>query len=132
MFALATSFVGFEAAVSFNDFAQNYDRQVTVEQLLRGERGETLESFGLNDHCALVEKLDASGACKKELKDEELKNLAGYFLTLPSEASMKLWNVIAGENSVQDNVIRFHKMGTEDKTVGTHLAEILGGTSENK
>jgi hypothetical protein len=45
---------------------------------------------------------------------------------------MKLWNVIAGESSVQENVIKFHKMGPEGKTVGTHLAEILGGTSENK
>ena len=127
LFALSVSFVGFEAAVAFNDFAQNYDRQVTVEQLLRGDRKETLEGFGLNDHCALIEKLDAKGVCKEAIAEDKLENLAGYFVSLPSEAAMKLWNVIAGENSVQDNVINFHKAQVGDVSVGAHLARILGG-----
>ena len=127
LFALSVSFVGFEAAVAFNDFAQNYDRQVTVEQLLRGDRKDTLESFGLNDHCALIEKLDANGVCKEAIAEDKLENLAGYFVSLPSEAAMKLWNVIAGENSVQDNVINFHKAKIGDVSVGAHLARILGG-----
>jgi len=129
LFALSVSFVGFEAAVSFNDFAQNYDRQVTVEQLLRGEREETLATFGLNDHCALIEKLDASGVCKEEVAEDKLENLAGYFVSLPSEAAMKLWNVLAGENSIQANVINFHKQAAGDISVGAHLAKILGGDS---
>ena len=127
LFALSVSFVGFEAAVAFNDFAQNYDRQVTVEQLLRGDRQDTLASFGLNDHCALIEKLDASGVCKQELKEDKLENLARYFVSLPSEAAMKLWNVLAGENSVQANVINFHKSQIDGASVGAHLAKILGG-----
>ena len=127
MFALSVSFVGFEAADAINDFAQNYDRQVTVEQLLRVDRQDTLASFGLNDHCALIEKLDASGVCKQELKEDKLENLARYFVSLPSEAAMKLWNVLAGENSVQANVINFHKSQIDGASVGAHLAKILGG-----
>ena len=64
MFNLAQSFVGFEAAVALNDYAKNYERVVTVEQLLNGERVEALEAFSLNEHCAMIEKVEAVDACK--------------------------------------------------------------------
>jgi alkaline phosphatase D len=53
MFQLAQSFVGFEAAVALNDYALNYERVVTVEQLLNGERVEALAAMSLNEHCAM-------------------------------------------------------------------------------
>ena len=34
LYSLTAAFVGFEAAVAFNDFVANYDRQVTVEDIL--------------------------------------------------------------------------------------------------
>ena len=130
LFALSVSFVGFEAAVAFNDFAANYDRQVTVEQLLRGERKETLAGFGLNEHCALIEKLEAAGIFKEEMPKEHLENLGKYFLMLPSEAAMKLWDAVACKDGVQNNVINFHKTEVEGAEVGSHLAKILGAASE--
>ena len=130
LFALSVSFVGFEAAVAFNDFAANYDRQVTVEQLLRGERKETLAGFGLNEHCALIEKLEAAGIFKEEMPKEQLENLGKYFLMLPSEAAMKLWDAVACKDGVQNNVINFHKTEVEGAEVGSHLAKILGAASE--
>ena len=130
LFALSVSFVGFEAAVAFNDFAANYDRQVTVEQLLRGEREETLAGFGLNEHCALIEKLEAAGIFKEEMPKEHLENLGKYFLMLPSEAAMKLWDAVACKDGVQNNVINFHKTEVEGAEVGSHLAKILGAASE--
>jgi MoxR-like ATPase len=123
MFNLAQSFVGFEAAVAFNDFAKNYERVVTVDQLLKGERVEALEAFSLNEHCAMIEKVEAEEICKKELSDEEVANLANYFITLPSEAAMKLWGVIS-QGGVQQNVVSFH--GANNGAVGSHLSKILG------
>ena len=123
MFNLAQSFVGFEAAVAFNDFAKNYERVVTVPQLLKGERVEALEAFSLNEHCAMIEKLEAEEICKKELSDEEIANLANYFITLPSEAAMKLWGVIS-QGGIQQNVVNFH--GSNNGAVGSHLSKILG------
>ena len=123
MFALATSFVGFEAAVAFNDYAKNYERVVTVEQLLNGERVEALESLSLNDHCAMIEKVDAEEILKAEISDDHLVNLANYFVMLPSEAAMKLWSVIS-QAGVQENVVKFH--GANDGAVGAHLSKILG------
>jgi alkaline phosphatase D len=123
MFNLAQSFVGFEAAVALNDFAQNYERVVTVDQLLKGERVEALAAFSLNEHCAMIEKLEAEETCKTELGDTQVSNLANYFVTLPSEAAMKLWNAIS-QGGVQDNVVNFHR--ANDGVVGTHLSKILG------
>jgi MoxR-like ATPase len=123
MFNLAQSFVGFEAAVALNDFAKNYERVVTVDQLLNGERVEALEAFSLNEHCALIEKIDAEETCKQELSDDHISNLANYFVTLPSEAAMKLWGVIS-QGGIQQNVVNFH--GSNAGAVGTHLSKILG------
>jgi len=123
MFNLAQSFVGFEAAVAFNDFAKNYERVVTVDQLLKGERVEALEAFSLNEHCAMIEKVEAEEICQKELSEEEVANLANYFITLPSEAAMKLWGVIS-QGGVQSNVVNFH--GSNNGAVGSHLSKILG------
>ena len=123
MFNLAQSFVGFEAAVALNDFAKNYERVVTVEQLLNGERVEALAAFSLNEHCALIEKLEAEEVCQAEFTDTHVSNLAEYFVTLPSEAAMKLWGVIS-QGGVQENVVKFH--GANGGSVGSHLSKILG------
>ncbi len=123
MFNLAQSFVGFEAAVALNDFAKNYERVVTVDQLLNGERSDALAAFSLNEHCALVEKIEAEEVCKSELTDDQVSNLANYFVTLPSEAAMKLWGVIS-QGGIQDNVVKFH--GANGGAVGSHLSKILG------
>ena len=123
MFNLAQSFVGFEAAVALNDFAKNYERVVTVEQLLNGERVEALAAFSLNEHCALIEKLEAEEVCQAEFTDTHVGNLAEYFVTLPSEAAMKLWGVIS-QGGVQENVVKFH--GANGGSVGSHLSKILG------
>ena len=123
MFNLAQSFVGFEAAVALNDFAKNYERVVTVDQLLKGERTDALAAFSLNEHCALVEKIEAEEICKRELTEDEVGNLANYFTTLPSEAAMKLWGVIS-QGGIQDNVVKFH--GANGGAVGSHLSKILG------
>ena len=123
MFTLAQSFVGFEAAVSLNDFAQNYERIVTVEQLLNGERVDALAAMSLNEHCAMIEKIEAEEVCKAEISPDHINNLASYFVSLPSEAAMKLWTVLSTAG-VQDNVIKFHS--ANDGIVGGHLSKILG------
>ena len=123
MFTLAQSFVGFEAAVALNDFAQNYERVVTVDQLLNGERVDALSAFSLNEHCAMIEKLESEEVCKSDLSDDHISNLANYFVSLPSEAAMELWTVLSTAG-VQDNVVKFH--GANDGIVGSHLSKILG------
>ena len=126
IFHLATGFVGFEAAVAFNDFVKNYERQVTVEMILNEGKVEKTSDFNINEHCALIEKMEASEAFKAELTEGQCINLANYFVSLPSEAVMKLWQALGSGNV--DNVTRFHKSeAANGETVGNKLVTILTG-----
>ena len=129
VFQLSCGFVGLEAAVAFNDFVKNYERQVTVEMILDEGKLDKTKSFGINEHCALVEKMDASEVFKTVLSDEQVQNLANYFVSLPSEAAMKLWSAI-GSGSENKNVIALHKsVSTDGVAVAGRLVEMLTGKS---
>ena len=126
IFHLATGFVGFEAAVSFNDFVKNYERQVTVEMILDQGQVDKTTSFNINEHCALIEKMESTETFQGELTDDQCKNLANYFVSLPSEAVMKLWQALGSGNV--DNVTKFHKSEADNgETVGNKLVTILTG-----
>jgi len=99
LFTLATAFVGFEAAVSLRDFVANYTKVVTPEMII--DDGNIV-----NDHCALIEKMEAADSLGEELSAEQLDNLSEYFKSLPSEAAMKLWSVVG--RASEKNAIGLH------------------------
>ena len=123
VYSLASAYVGFEAAVAFNDFVTNYSKVVSVGDVL--DRGKVPEDLDLNDHCALIDKLGASGRLAAEVSDSVRVNLASYFLSLPSEPAMKRWTVIGQANS--DLAIAMHSTEVKGKSVGAYLVEILTG-----
>ena len=119
IFHLACGFVGFEAGVAFNDFVKNYERQVTVEMILDDGKVDKTNDFNINDHCALIEKIEAEDAVKTDLTDAQLDNLTAYFVSLPSEPAMKLWSVVGA--SSEKNAIGLHTRS------GDFLVRILAG-----
>ena len=125
MFPLATGFVGFEAAVSFKDFVDNYERQVTIEDILDHGKLHLVEKFGINDHNALVEKMEAKDIFAVALSEERVENLARYFMTVPSEVGMKLWTVLG--QGVNENVIAFHGTVVDGNSVSNFLVELMTG-----
>ena len=126
IFHLATGFVGFEAAVAFNDFVKNYERQVTVEMILDEGKVEKTNDFNINEHCALIEKMESTEVFTEILTEVQCQNLANYFVSLPSEAVMKLWQALGKGNT--DNVTAFHKTQADNgETVGSKLVTILTG-----
>ena len=124
IYELTTAFVGFEAAVAFRDFAEKYESQVLVEDILDNGQFEKVEEFSINDHSAFVEKMEAKGTFSEELSDAQIQNLVDYFVMLPSEVAMKLFTVIgnAGENG-QQNVIKLH--GSTTRTCGRQFSRII-------
>tara|TARA_R110000744_G_scaffold325777_1_gene431626 strand:+ start:136 stop:537 length:402 start_codon:yes stop_codon:yes gene_type:complete len=125
LFPLAVGFVGFEAAVSLKDFIANYEWQVTIENILDDGKIDMTEKFGINDHNAMVEKMESKEIFKAQLSPERIENLARYFMVLPSEVGMKLWTVIGqGEN---ENVIAFHGSSVGKKSISAHLVELMTG-----
>jgi len=126
VYHLSAAFIGMEGAVAFNDFAQNYERQVTIEMVLDDGHISKTVDFGINEHCALIEKMEASDTFNDALVDNQVQNLADYFVTLPSEAAMKLWTVLGkGDNA---NVISLHKATSTDGTkVSARMVQMLTG-----
>ena len=127
IYELGCAFVGFEAAVSFRDFAEKYERQVSVANIIDEGQIELTAEFGINDHCALVEKMESTEVFKEALTGEQINNLAAYFLTLPSEVAMKLWTVLG--NGHIDNTVALHQCQVDGVAVSGHIVELLTGNA---
>ena len=128
LFNLSHGFVGFEAAVSFRDFVENYERQVTVEDILDYGKIDKTKDFGLVDHVAMIEKIDATGVFAEPIDAPRMTNLVKYFDTLPSEARMKLFTTLtAGNTQISaENGSNFHKeLGKMGKMEA--FIKLLGG-----
>ena len=121
LYELGCAFVGFEAAVSFRDFAEKYESQVTWEQVVVEGQIDKTAQFGINDHSALVEKMEAAGVFTNQLPADQIGNVAAYFLTLPSEVAMKLWTVMG--NGELQNTIALH----QTEGVSGYIVELLTG-----
>jgi hypothetical protein len=125
LFNLTSAFVGFEAAVAFNDFIQNYDRQVSTDDILVKGDFSKLADFGINDHTAIIDKFEAEETFHSELDQELIDNLARYFIMLPSEVAMKLWTVM-GKGEV-NNTVKLHKTDVDGDSVSKHFVKMING-----
>mgnify|MGYP003653555398 FL=1 len=126
IYNLAASFLGFEAAVSFRDFAENYERMVTIEDIIDHGKVELTKDFGINEHLAICEKLEASELLITPLSATQIQNLANWFVTLPSEVAMKLFATI-GANADNSNVIALHGAhASNGQSVLDFIVEIVG------
>jgi len=105
---ISNAFVGFEAAVSFSDFVRNYKKQVSPDDILVRGRLELVKDFTLNEHIALIEKMKNLDSLNKKITADECKNIGQYFVSLPSEAAMKLFKVLS-ESGPKENCVFFFK-----------------------
>jgi hypothetical protein len=125
--SLCAAFVGTEAAIEFAEFCRNYNRQVTPEDIINEGDFTKVEGYGLNEHIALIQKMENSDIVKAEFTDNQTNNMAKYFISLPSEAAMKLWGVI-GKNRA--NTIKLHKCSVGDKAVKDFIVSLLAQKTE--
>ena len=126
LYHLATGFVGFEAAIALNDFIKNYERQVTVEDILDDGKLELTKDWKINDHNALIEKMKAKDSFGEKLSDNRLQNVANYFVTLPSEVAMSLWQAMGNSEFATHNVSRLHGMTASNGVkIQEYIVEIL-------
>ncbi len=113
LYTVVSAFVGMEAAVAFNDYVQNYNKQITVEDLLNGKIFKNIGKMETNQHNALVEKLSDSKKLESLLTNEEMGNLAEYFVQLPSEIAMSLFKKICAAS--EQNGTAFHGWNNTSK-----------------
>ena len=125
LYHLTTGFVGFEAGVALVDYVKNYNKIVTVEEILEGKHALT-SKFTINDHNALIERFKQSKCFDRELTGEELVNVAEYFVTLPSELGMLFFQVISKGECVKHNAHGIHTAQLSDgSTPKDYLMKIL-------
>ena len=91
---LATAFVGLEASVAFTDFAVNYERQVTVEDIIDRGQFDKIATYGVAEHTAFVDKVKNSNILKNRLNAVQIQNIANWTVRLPSEVAMVLFMAI--------------------------------------
>ena len=125
--SLAAGFVGLEASIAFVDFAANYERQVTVEDIIDHGRIDRTADFDIVEHTAMVSKIKDSGALAPVLTETQLQNVANYLTTLPSEVAMVLFSAIpvAGENGSINIAALYALTGANGKTVRDFITEMI-------
>lgn len=138
IFNIACGFVGFEAAVAFRDYAQNYDSVITPMDLMNPEtHEETLKKIkefdDINAHMALSEKFSSEEIFEQELTDEQIKNFAEYFVIAPSEVAMVLWSVIGNSSRINEYMPKFHGSRLSDgNTVAHHTVKMFADKDESE
>jgi len=78
---------------------------------------EKTADFGIDEHLALIDDIEAEGAVAADLSDAQLDNLAAYFTSLTREPAMKLWSAVGRSN--EKNAIGLHTR------IGDFLVKIL-------
>jgi len=111
--------------VALTDFVKTYERLVSVADVLDKGDIEKTANFGINEHAALVEKMEAEKTFEAELTKEQIVNLGAYFVSVPSEIAMKLWTVM-GEGDI-NNTVALHQTEVDGTPVSSFLVELLTG-----
>jgi hypothetical protein len=132
---LSCGFVGFEAALAFTDFVSNYEKIVTVEDIVEHGMYHLTNDWDINQHTAMVDGIENSSYITQVLGDDQMVNLANYFAKLPSEVAMRLWYSL-GKSSEEDGAVakknshNFHNAKTSEGVgVKTIMVELLSGVS---
>lgn len=124
---LTTAYVGLEASVAFADFAANYERQVTAEDIINHGKLARVADFGVVEHTALVGKMKDSGIFKDTMNPTQLKNLANYLTLLPSEVAMVLFaHIPVAGDAGPSNIGALYKTKADNgKTVREYIVSLM-------
>ena len=128
-YQIAQAFIGFEGAVAFNNFLKDYDRQVSIEDLLDEGRHELTKNWKINDHNAMVEKMKSKDIFAERLSDTRLENLAKYFVSLPSEIVMVLWQSLAQTEESTYNIAKLWAIEVDGVIIQDFVVGILNADS---
>ena len=126
LYHLSNAFVGMEAAVAFNDYVKNYKTKVTIEQIIDEGRVDLTKDWKINDHNSLITEMKEKKTFDQALEKPQLQNLAEYFVSLPSELAMTLWQVMGSCEEATKNVASLHGMKvSEGSSVQDFIVKIL-------
>jgi hypothetical protein len=125
LYFIGEGFIGQEASISFRDFVEKIEVQVTVEDILEGRRQDIVEGFGINDANAMIDKLASSDEFQTKLDKDKLQNVVNFITTISPELAMKAWEALTRANG--DNIaIMWGLKSSDGTTFGNYIKEIVG------
>ena len=109
-YALATGFVGFEAAIALTEFVEKYEMVISAEDIIDSYgdvKGRVAEAEA-STVAGIIEKVTAH--CKdNEWKQKQAKNVAAFADDLGGEMLVQLWNAISTTQNLP-NIQKLHKL----------------------
>ena len=109
-YAICSGFVGTEAAIAFTDFAKNYERVVSAEDVIDGwdENEDKVRALPNDRLQGLIQKV--ANHCKDSVWTmNQAKNVAQFAEALPGEMMVSLWNSISATQHLK-NIQKLHKL----------------------
>ena len=109
-YALATGFVGFEAAIALTEFVEKYEMVISAEDIIDSyaDVKDRVEGAEASTIAGVIEKVTTH--CKdNEWKAKQAKNVAAFAGDLGGEMLVQLWNSISTTQNLP-NIQKLHKL----------------------
>ena len=131
VYFIGEGFVGQEASIAYRDFVENYNKMVTVDDILAGRKGNLVKDFKVNDSNAMIDKIAESEIIKNGLDEDQVKNLAKFVHSIQAELAMKAWEKIT---KINPEVVKgmWEVEVDSDKTFGHYIREVVGVGEEKE
>jgi len=125
LYPIARGFVGTEAAIAFQDFVKNYERQVSAEDVLSGKvKADEFVDAEASAKLSVLDKVVEH--CKEnKWKAKEVKAIAAFGKGLGGEFLFQLWTKLSGTNNM-DNIRALHKLIGADVVKAVQAARNVG------
>lgn len=127
---IGDSFVGIEAAGEFADFVEKYEFQVSPADIMDHGKVELTKGWQIGEYMGLADKIIRADYFKKELTENQMDNIVKWFVMLPSEVAMTVFNAIGAEE--QKNIIEFHSRVVDGVAISDIICEIITGTTSKE
>ena len=109
MYALSLGMVGTEAAVAFCSFVEQYEKQISAEDVLNGDVKKSdireVQNSTLNGVIAKVGNHSKTNTWTAD----QCKNVADFMRNLPGEMMVDTWNKITESQNI-NNIQKMHKL----------------------
>ncbi|MAI57609.1 MAG: hypothetical protein CML56_01240 [Rhodobacteraceae bacterium] len=109
-FAIASGFVGTEAAIALTDFVEKYELVITAEDILDNYKDveDRIAAQTASGLAHVIEKL--STHCKdNEWSAKQAKNVAAFAESLSGELLVQMWNSVSNTQNLP-NIQKIHKL----------------------
>lgn len=121
---LSAAFVGMEAAVGLGNYIRTYKRRLTPEDIINKGKWQETDKWDTNEHMAMAEKMMETKILEKKFTEEQIANIAHYFLTLPSEIATLLFKYL-GKSGNKENTVAFYKAEVTHKGQKIKIGEFM-------